>query len=322
MLTASAGLLVTLAIAATSKLLGALTPLPSVFFALLTGLLLAPFAGPQLAPGVALAARQVLRIGVALLGVTVTFQNFLELGWETAAITLVAFLLTLLIGITLAQRLGARRGEAIVSAGAVAICGASAALAIAASLPKGEVRESEVARTVAAITVVGTAGMLILPLVAQLLALNAQDAGLLIGGTLHEVAQAVGAGFAVNDDVGRAATIVKLLRVACLGAVVIGLGLAFRRQGGDHAERVPLLPLFLIAFLALSALASLQIIPAALTTLLAEVSRWCLLMAIAALGLRTSMKALFAGGLAPIAAIVANSLLLLALVSTGLWIFD
>lgn len=279
----TSGLLLAGGVAVAARFFGTVTPLPPVFYALVIGMAFSSFAAnDRRSAGVAFGGRQILRIGGALLGVQITFGDFLELGPMTAAITLVGLLATLLLGTGIARLFRASPGGAMVSAGSVAICGASAALAIAAALPKGSVRDEDVARTVAGITIIGTIAMLTLPSLGLWLELSDSEIGILLGGTIHEVAQAVASGFAVSDDVGKVATIVKLLRVACLGLVVVGVGMAARRNGQTAGTPAPILPGFLIAFAMLAAVNSIGFVPAPAAAVAAEASRWCLLVAIAA----------------------------------------
>jgi uncharacterized integral membrane protein (TIGR00698 family) len=313
------GLLLAGGVAVVSRALAATTPLPPVLFALVVGMALSSNAARDgFCRGVAFSGREILRIGVALLGVQITFGDFVELGVPTVAITLSGLIATLLLGTGIARLCGVSPGGAMVSAGSVAICGASAALAIAAALPKESVRDEDVARTVAGITIVGTIMMLLLPSLGLWLELSEDELGILVGGAIHEVAQAVAAGFAVSDHVGKVSTIVKLLRVACLGLVVLAIAMASRKSGRQAGIAPPVFPGFLIAFSIFAAANSVGIIPAPLAAFATEASRWCLLMAIAALGMRTSIGTLLASGAGPLFAIAANSVFLMAIVLAGI----
>ncbi|GAA4012971.1 putative sulfate exporter family transporter [Sphingomonas swuensis] len=310
-------------IAAAARLVGLWLPLPPVALALAFGLALSHWGRrEELGPGLAIAVRPVLRVGVALLGATISLTDFVALGWATAGLTVGALLLTLLGGSWLGRRMGEQPGPAMVAAGAVAICGASASLAIAAALPPGSVKDRDIARTLAGITIVGSIGMLLYPLLAKATGMSPHQTGIFLGASLHEVAQAVAAGVMVGDEAGKAATIVKMLRVACLGLVVIGIGMAARRgaESGSGGARVPLLPGFLLAFALLAAIASAGLIPPPLIEAAREASRWCLLVAIAALGLKTSPSELGGEGLKPLLILVLTSLLLALLVLGGLWL--
>jgi uncharacterized membrane protein YadS len=111
---------------------------------------------------------------------------------------------------------GLSRSFGILSAGAVAICGASAALAISSVLPKGENSERDTVFTVISVTALSTIAMIAYPVIIALFHLDHVAIGVFLGGTIHDVAQVVGAGFSVSEETGNVATFTKLLRVAML----------------------------------------------------------------------------------------------------------
>ena len=172
-----------------------LTILPAVLIGLLLGMAVAGIAQrPVLEQGLAFSSKRLLRIGVALLGARVTLSEMAELGLGAVAIAVGGLILCLGLGYALARAARLPRELAFLTAAAVAICGASAALAVAAVLPRSESRQNNTCATVAAITVIGTAAMLAYPLIAVALGLDDRAAGIFYGATLHEVVQAVGAG--------------------------------------------------------------------------------------------------------------------------------
>jgi uncharacterized integral membrane protein (TIGR00698 family) len=180
----------------------------------------------------------------------------------------------------------------VLTGGATAICGASAAIAIASILPRDEKSERELIFTIAGVTVLSTLAMIVYPVIVGLAGLDAHQAGVFLGGTIHDVAQVVGAGYSISPAVGDDAVLTKLLRVAMLLPVVTAISLAVRHRlqrkeeatgGGD-----PLLPPFLLAFVAFVIAGSLGFIPKPVGAALNEVARACLVIAIAAVGLKTS----------------------------------
>jgi len=205
----------------------------------------------------------------------------------------------------------------------VGICGASAALAIAAVLPQDEYSERNTIFTVIGVTTLSTIAMVLYPIVVNYFNLDHTAAGVFLGGTIHDVAQVIGAGYSVSDQTGDTATFIKLLRVAMLVPVVFALSLIFhtrgeRREGGQERW---LLPPFIIAFVLLVGLNSTGVTPEPVRALLIETSRWCLVTAIAALGMKTSMKMLFDVGWKPVSIIVIETLFLAGLVLAGIFLF-
>ena len=149
-----------------------------------------------------------------------------------------------------ARRQARRRDFGLLTGGAVAICGASAALAIAAVLPDGPEQQRATVMTVVGVTALSTVAMILYPLIAAAAGLDTHTTGIFLGATIHDVAQVVGAGYSVSAEAGDTATIVKLFRVALLLPVVLVLSLIVRNGAGaaPSSSRPPLLPVFLVAF--------------------------------------------------------------------------
>lgn len=307
------GTAVAVALALAALLIDWLTILPAVLVGLLLGMLVAPAAGgARLNPGLAFSSRRLLRIGVAFLGARVTLGEMADLGPGAAAIAVGGLILCLALGYVIARFLRLSPELSFLTAAAVAICGASATLAVAAVLPRSDSRDHNAAATVAAITVIGTAAMVLYPFLAVALGLDARQSGIFYGSTLHEVVQAVGAGFTHAPEAGEVATTVKLARVACLAPVVMLIGWWSHRGGQGEAQRPPLLPLFLVGFLAFAVLASLGLLPADLLSALAGTSRFLLLVAIVALGSKIAPRQLRDFGWRPLLTISLQSTLLAA----------
>lgn len=265
---------------------------PALLYALLLGMALNSVAIQGSAkPGIDFAARRILRLGVALLGARITLEQLGGLGWFNGGLIIAGVLLTIGFGVVMSRVFGLDRRLGILTGGATAICGASAAIAIAAVLPRDEKSERELIFTIAGVTVLSTLAMILYPLIVKALGLPANAAGIFLGGTIHDVAQVVGAGYSISHEVGDYAVLTKMLRVAMLLPVVMVITLAVRRRNRNVEQQSKdlLIPPFLIAFIILAAVGSLGWIPASLGTAFNEVSRACLVIAIAAVGLKTSL---------------------------------
>jgi uncharacterized integral membrane protein (TIGR00698 family) len=156
--------------------------------------------------------------------------------------------------------------------------------------------------------------MILYPVVVAYLGLDHHAAGVFLGGTIHDVAQVVGAGYSLSQETGDAATIVKLLRVSMLLPACLAIGLALHVRGATAAHAAPILPWFAVAFAALVAITSTGWIPGAVIDAGSTISRWCLVTAIAAIGMKTSLKSLVDMGLRPVMLIVVETLFLAAMV--------
>lgn len=260
--------------------------------------------------GIEVSSRTILRLGVALLGVRVTFGEIASLGLQPVLTVIVGVASTILVGIGVARLLGLRPLFGLLSGGSVAICGASAALAVASVLPDRDRNDRDTILTVVTVTALSTVAMVVYPVIVAALGFSHVQSGIFLGGTIHDVAQVVGAGYMVSAETGDVATYVKLLRVAMLLPVVLVIGIVLARRGAGGGKAGRTLPGFLVGFAALMAANSFGLLPAVVVTGATELSRWCLVVAIAALGMKTSFKTLFAVGWRPIA---------LMLVETG-WI--
>jgi uncharacterized integral membrane protein (TIGR00698 family) len=244
----------------------------------------------------------------------ITFDQVTALGWIPVATVMIAVIVTVLSGVILARFFGESAAFGTLTGGAVAICGASAALAIASILPRHANAERDASFTVIAVTALSTLAMITYPIVVAAFGLDHAGAGVFLGGTIHDVAQVVGAGYSVSTETGDTATIVKLLRVGMLLPVCLAIGVVLHVRSSETSHSAPLLPWFAVAFAALVAAGSMGWIPAAVVGAGGELSRWCLVTAIAAIGMKTSLKSLMVMGWRPVMLVVTESLVIAALV--------
>lgn len=295
---------------------------PAMLLALLIGLALNFLAedGARTGPGITYTARTVLRLGVALLGARISLEMLADIGAPAIALVSAGVVLTILFGMLCSRLVGRRLRFALLTGGSVAICGASAAMAIAAVLPKHEKSERDLVFTVMSVTVLSTLAMIIYPMLSNSFALSDRDAGLFLGGTIHDVAQVVGAGFSISPEAGETATVVKLIRVSMLAPVVLVISLYFRSQGKTDASEkpLPLMPSFVVGFLFLAVMNSLGLIPVALSDIAGQLSKWALLISIAAVGIKTSLASMLGVGGTAIAVIVAETTFIGLFVAGGI----
>ena len=292
---------------------------PQLLYALFFGMAFNFAAqGPMVKPGFEFASRQILRFGVALLGVRITFEQIASIGSISIYMVIAGVFLTILFGVVLGRILQRPVVEGVLTGGAVAICGASAALAISAVLPKNEENQRFTLFTVVGVTALSTVAMIAYPSIARFLDLDPNASAVFIGGTIHDVAQVVAAGYLISPEVGDTAVFVKLLRVAMLLPVVVILALLFRSQGGGQGAKPPLLPMFLVGFAALIVINSLGWIAKPVVDGMSGLSRWCLVVAISALGVKTSFQQLAALGWRPVLMLVVDTVFLAGLILGGL----
>lgn len=245
------------------------------------------------AVGVNFTARRLLRIAVAFYGLNISIQQIAAVGLPGLAVSVAIVVGTLVIGTTVGQRLlGLDRDTAMLTAAGSAICGAAAVLAFEPTL-RAAPHKSAVA--VATVVLFGTLSMFLYPVAYQAgwIPLSAQEIGLYIGGTVHEVAQVVGAASNIDPATTNVATIVKMTRVALLVPVLLILGLWLRSAAasaasGDDTRKARLpIPWFAVGFLALAIINSLSILPGDVVTAIRRLDVFALTMAMTALGIET-----------------------------------
>lgn len=291
---------------------------PTLLYALLIGMTFHHLAADaRFAPGIRISSRTILRVGVALLGVRISVEQILALGITPVLIVLIAVPATIVFGLMLSRTLGMTKSQGVLTGGAVAICGASAAMAIAAVLPERKDSERHLIFTIVGVTTLSTIAMVLYPLLVALLDMSDVRAGFFLGGTIHDVAQVVGAGYMISDVAGDTATFTKLLRVAALAPAVLLISVTVAR-GGHASSGGATIPGFLVAFIALVIANSLGWVPADATAPLETLSRACLVVAIAAIGVKASFKELAELGWRPVLLITLETLFLATLVLAGL----
>ncbi|MEM8571351.1 MAG: putative sulfate exporter family transporter [Pseudomonadota bacterium] len=296
---------------------------PAMLMALLLGIALHFLAEEgKCVAGIEFTARTVLRTGVALLGIRISVDLLMGLGFELILLIVLGIALTIGVGWVGSRLLGRGWRFALLTGGSVAICGASAAMAIAAVLPKNEHSERNLIFTVLSVTVLSTIAMILYPAIIQIFHLDDRAIGAFLGGTIHDVAQVVGAGFSISDEAGETATLVKLIRVTMLAPVVLIFALAIRARGLTTSDaRPPLIPGFVLVFLLLAAVNSFGIVPGFVSEGLSSLSRWALLISIAAVGMKTSLRRIMDVGGPAVVLIVGETIFLAVFVLAGiLWL--
>lgn len=297
---------------------------PVMLFALLLGMAVNFLSDDnRCKPGIEFVARQVLRWGVALLGLKITLVQVQSLGWQSVFMVVMAVTLTITLGIVVAKWMGFKPFFGLLSGGSVGICGASAAMAIAAAFPNHPQKDRATLFVVISVSTLSTVAMVLYPMLVRWLGLDPQSAGFFLGGTIHDVAQVVGAGYSMGQQTGDAATVVKLMRVAMLMPVIMVAAWMTRAAYGQSADtgtagtvasRPPLLPWFAVVFVVLVLLNSLLHLPDIVVSTGHVLSRTFLVAAMAAIGIKTHLKDILSVGWKPVALMVLETLFLAALV--------
>lgn len=289
------GLLLCAILAQLAVLSNSLAGMPAMLVVLALGMgvrLALPRLTAWSAAGIAFTATTVLRAGVALLGFRVVADDLMALGLPALGLVLASVGATGLGGFAIARALRQPADLAAVSATSVAICGASAALAASAAVPRRAGLERETVLVILIVSLLSTAAMLGYPVLARGLGLDADATALLLGAAIHDVAQVAGAGFAVSEDVGVRAVTVKMIRVACLLPIVMGIALVFIRDAAADAQkgkrwRAIRPPTFLVLFFLFAVITSTALLPPRVSAAAGTTASWLLAAAVGAIGLKT-----------------------------------
>ena len=266
--------------------------------------------------GVRFAGRELLEVAVFLLGVSVDLPLLFKAGPALALGIVLLVVLGLCFSYGLGRLVGLPHTLAVLVAGGNSICGNSA---IAALAPVIGADAEQVVSAIAFTAILGVAVVLGLPLLMHPLGLSYYQYGVLAGLTVYAVPQVLAAAFPVSALSGQVGTLVKLVRVLMLGPVVLFFALRRRaaRRGADGARAVgarfritQFVPWFILGFLALGALRSAGLIPAAVIGPARTASTWLTVVAMAALGLGCDLRAIARAG-RPIVITVTGSLLVL-----------
>jgi len=300
--------------------------IPAMVLALLIGIALhAVAARPVFQPGMVFCVKTLLRWAVALLGLRIALGDIAALGLGTGIVVVLSMAVTVAAGFLAARALDLPAPYGALAGVGTAVCGASATLATSVVLPDYRGKEADVVFVVVAVNALATLAMVVYPPLDAALGFDGQTTGVMLGATIHDVAQVVGAGYAVSDLAGNTAVIVKLFRVFLLLPVVLAVGWWFARRGAAaRAAKVPV-PVFAFVFLALcivnSVLPSVGAVAplyAKVKAVLVEASTDGLLVAIGALGLGTSVSAIGMLGWRHIATVGATTVVILVVATAGL----
>jgi uncharacterized integral membrane protein (TIGR00698 family) len=276
---------------------------PLTLMALLIGLALNFLsADARLTPGLGFASRSLLRWGIVLMGVRITFAQILALGPIALLAVLGIVAATMGATILIARKFGFSVAFGTLAGGAVAICGASAAMALATTLGEKRASQAQLTLVLVGISALSAAAMILYPVIAHSLQLNNLRAGFLMGASIHDVAQALGAGYSYSDGAGDIAAIVKLTRVALLAPVLAVVAMFLPRTG--NGRRGPGIPWFVLGFFLLAAVNSLGAIPLIMATGAEKAATGLLAAAVTATAIRSPLAQLAATGPRPLMTIL------------------
>ena len=244
--------------------------------------------------GLDLASGTFLRVGIVLLGFNVSFAQVAMIGGSGFLALVLVMALTLAAGILFARLAGLSPSAGLIAGGATAICGASAALALYAIVGKERLSQAQFTLTLVGISIASAIAMTTYPILGEILALSDKQAGFLIGASIHDVAQAIGGGYAFSDGAGDIAKIIKMTRVTLLAPLVFLVGFFFSSRGkadGQSRRRLAV-PWFVALFVLTASINSLWPVEPAYSEGALTIAKGLLLLAVTATAMRARLDLL------------------------------
>lgn len=321
------GISISALIAIFSLLINAVFPqVSAVLIAVLIGLLINNSISlpAKLEPGISYAGKKLLKLGIILLGIRLSFFEILRLGGSSLLIIITCIILALFLVIKLSERFEVPSRLATLIAIGTAICGNSA---IVAASPVIKAKDEEVAFAVGTITIFGLSAIILYPLIGDVLVLTSEEFGVWAGTAINDTAQVVAAGFMYGESAGEVATVVKLTRNIFIAPVIFlfsYLAAKAELDSSKKAEKVNLVkifPWFVLGFLFVALVRTTGILPEFMVSALSNLADFFIVIALAGIGLGIKfssmrglgLKALFTGLFAAVI-MGASSLILVKLI--------
>ena len=311
------GVLVAVVVAIAAFAIAARYAAPVMLFALLLGMVMS-FLGEDArnTAGLRLVSSTGLKLGVALMGMRVSFEQLWDLGPTVFGLLIVGSATTILLGLAVGRAMGWPGPASLIASGAVAICGASAALALASVTSAFRGKEEHTLAVIMSATALSTLAMVSYPVLLGLAGFSHLQEGVILGASIHDVAQVVGAGFSVSETTGETAALAKMTRVAMLPVLLLLVP-----TGGGGPVRSFRLPWFVTAFLVLMALNQVVTFPDELVEGVRTLSGALLVTAVAALGVVSAPRKMVRTGGRTFSLMAGLSLWLLMLAALGTWLW-
>lgn len=293
------GIILTIAIAIVSYFLSNFIPIGAVAIAIILGVILSNSLkiSTKFSAGITYSEKSILAFAIALMGINLDLNLLSSLGISAILLIIFSMILTILTAIFIGKLLNVDKKCALIMGIGNGVCGSSA---IAATKDIVQAQDKTVGISVAIVNLLGTIGIFLVPAIALLLGLNDIDSGILVGNTLQAVGQVVAGGFAISDSAGQSATIVKMGRVLMLTPLILVLLIVLKdnlKQNSIKSKSIlKNIPMFIIGFVLLSIIASLQILPNSTIDIISNISEYTLIIAMAGIGLNITFSSIKQNG--------------------------
>ena len=268
-------------------------------------------------PGLALASRRLLRLGIVVLGLQLSLANIVGLGWLTIVAIVVLVAVSFVVCWLIARAFRMEGDQAVLFAAGFSICGVSAVGAMSAARGSDP---RDTGTPTALVTLYGTLAIVVLPALAPLLGLNHVQFGHWVGASVHDVGQVVATAQIMGTVALAAAVVVKLTRVLMLAPMVAITSIQTRRRGTATGTQPAIVPLFILGFLALVLVRSFVPLPDVVFFIANIVQSALLAMALFGIGASLRLEQLARSGIRALGAGLVSWIVLLGLGLGIVWI--
>jgi uncharacterized integral membrane protein (TIGR00698 family) len=268
-------------------------------------------------PGLALSSRRLLRLGIVVLGLQLSLQNIVQLGWLTIVAIVVLVAVSFVITWLIARAFRLEGDQAVLFAAGFSICGVSAVGAMSAARASDS---KDTGTPIALVTLYGTLAIVVLPALAPVFGLDHIQFGHWVGASVHDVGQVVATAQTFGTVALAAAIVVKLTRVLMLAPMVAITSIVTRRRGTATGKMPAIVPLFIVGFLAAVLVRSFVPLPAEVLTIANIVQSVLLSMALFGIGASLRLEQLARSGVRGLGAGLVSWIVLLGLGLGIVWI--
>lgn len=291
------GIILSLTVALISMGSASFLPIGSVAIAIIMGAIIGnTVAIPEkFSDGITFSEKTLLAVAISLMGINLDFNVLEKLGFNTIFLIIISLIATLIFTFFITKKSKLDKNFALILGIGNAICGSAA---IVATKDIVKLDKEKTALAIAIVNLLGTIGLFVLPIIGLLLGFTHVQVGILLGNTLQSVGHVVAASYGVNETVGQSATIVKMGRILLLTPVIIWLIYWTGKNSDKNLEKGKKIqiPNFVYGFIFFSIIASLQILPATIIHMIGQLGELTLLIAMSAIGLKISFKAIKESG--------------------------
>ena len=247
-------------------------------------------------PGIVFTEKRILNLAIVLLGVQLSFKELQKINVGTILIIVLLIIISIILAMIIGKILKLSKESAILVGIGNGICGSSAIAGASSILDS---KKEDIGLSISAINFIGAIGIFLVPEIIQLFNItDVEQQSIIIGGTIQAVGQVTAAGFIMGDEVGKLATFIKMIRILMLGPMLIILGLMYSKGKANAShpnnllskiKSIFIVPPFIIGFIFLSIMKTQNIIPLNIENFLIDFSKYCLILAMVAIGLQISI---------------------------------